>query len=179
MKRALVILAALSLIPGAASAQPTRSDVLMQVRSNSVPSLIKCNLDGFVAAPTPPQPEIGATLCAIGGPFGAGMVGVLVPPVPKFAGNSGTIQLDRIFNFNNGMADALTIRTIVHAAAQIRPGTGGINYFEGSWEITGGTGLFAGLQGQGTVTVALGSHEPGRPPPPQFGREELVGWVTK
>jgi hypothetical protein len=179
MKQALVILAALSLIPGAASAQPTKSDVLMQVRSNGVPSLTKCGLDGFVAAPTPPQPETGATLCAIGGPFGAGMVGVLVPPTPKFAGHSGTIQLDRTFNFNNGTADALTIRTIVHATAQIRPGTGGINYFEGSWEITGGTGLFAGQQGQGTVTVALGSHAPGGPPPPQFGREELVGWVTK
>jgi hypothetical protein len=31
-----------------------------------------------------------------------------------------------------GMADALTIRTMVHATAQIRAGTGGINYFESS-----------------------------------------------
>jgi hypothetical protein len=151
----------------------------MQVRSNGIPSLTKCNLDGFVAAPTSPQPETGATLCVIGGLFGAGMVGVLVPPVPKFAGDSGTIQLDRTFDFNNGTADTVTIRTLVHPTAQIRPGTGGINYFEGSWEVTGGTGLFAGLQGQGSVTVALGSHALGGPPPPQFGREELVGWTTK
>ena len=179
MKRPFLLFAFLSVIPGSTPAQPARQDVLMQVRSSGAPSLTKCNLDGFVAAPVPPQPETGATLCAIGGPFGAGMVGILVPPVPKFAGNSGTIQLDRTFDFNNGTTDTLIIRTIVHAAAQLRPGTGGINYFEGSWEIIGGTGAFKGAKGQGSLTVALGSHAAGGPPPPEYGREELVGWASQ
>ena len=151
----------------------------MHIRSNGLASLTGCSIDFFVAAPTPPQPQTGATICALGGPFGAGMVGVLVPPQPKFAGESGTIELDRTFNFNNGTADTLVIRTIVRASEQIRPGTGSINYFQGSWEITGGTGVFAGLQGQGAVTVALGSHNPDKVSPPEFGREELVGWAAK
>jgi hypothetical protein len=179
MRRSTLFLAILSIVSGSASAQPVRQDVVIHIQSNGVASLAGCSIDFFIAAPAPPQPQKGATLCALGGPFGAGMVGVLVPAVPKFAGNSGTIQLDRTFNFNNGTLDTLIVRTVVHASEQIRPATGSINYFEGSWEITGGTGVFAGLQGQGSVTVALGSHNPAVVSPPEYGREELIGWAVR
>jgi hypothetical protein len=168
------ICALLTLTHGSAFAQPAKESVLMQVRSNRVASTTKCAVEPFVAVAPPSQPETGSTLCAVGGPFGAGMVGVGAPTVPQFAG--GTIHLNRTFTFNAG--DALSIRTVFNFADQIRAGTGGVNYFNGTWEITGGVGAFKNLRGQGTLTNAIASKS-NVPPPPEFAREELVGWVTR
>ena len=61
---------------------------------------------------------------------------------------------------------------------QVRTDNGGVNYFDGSWAITGGSGAFEGLRGQGTLMVAIGSNA-NVPPPAEYAREELVGSVKQ
>jgi hypothetical protein len=157
---------------GAAGGAPSpRAAVVMEVRTSFDGSASRCDLYTFVAAP--PQPEVGATLCAIGGPFGDGAVGTVLPSARKFAGT--TIHLDRTVTFND--TDALYISTVFNFTEQVRAGTGGLNYFSGTWEITGGTGAFASLRGQGSLVNAIVSNV-NVPPPPQYAREELVGWVS-
>jgi hypothetical protein len=160
---------------GSASADVTRESIAIQVRTNFVPSTTRCALDSFVVAPSPAQPEVGATVCAMGGPFGDGMVGVDTGINPRFAGS--TIHLDRTFTFNNG-ADAVYIRTKFVVDRQVVADSGGINYLNGSWEITGGSGAFEGLHGQGSLRIAIASTV-NIPPPPEYAREELVGWVKR
>src|SRR5262245_13816597 len=176
MKQALsATFMVLVLMRGAiAEAQGSQEPVLMQLRSNFEASKTGCNLFSFVAAPAPNHPEAGSTLCAMGGPFGAGMVGTVAGPFPKFAGP--TIHLDRTVSFSP--TDAIHLQTDFVLAAAVVAGPGGINYFSGSWKITGGTGAFAGLAGQGTVVNAIVSTV-NPPPPPQYAREEFVGWAIR
>ena len=159
---------------GVAETQGSQEAVLMQLRTNFVASTTGCSLFSFVAAPAPAQPEVGATLCAMGGPFGTGMVGTVVGPPPKFAGS--TIHLDRIVYFNTG--DAIYLRTLFETQAQVDAGTGGIVYFSGNWKITGGTGAFAGLAGEGSLVNAAVSNV-NVPPPPQYAQEQFVGWTIR
>jgi hypothetical protein len=167
-----VLLCSEVLIPATAGgATSPRAAVVMHVRTSFDGSASRCDLYSFVAAP--PQPEVDATLCAIGGPFGDGMVGTTLPTAPKFAGT--TIQLDRTVTFNE--TDALYLRSVFNFKEGVQAGTGGLNYFSGTWEITGGTGAFAGLRGQGTLVNAIVSNV-NVPPPPQYAQEELVGWVS-
>lgn len=159
---------------GAAVAQVSKADVMMQVRVNFAPSTIGCNVFSFVAAPPPAQPELGATLCAIGGPFGAGMVGIVEGPFPSFAGLTIHI-LDRIVSFSS--TDAIYLRILFRDEAGIDTGTGGVVYHVGGWKITGGTGAFSGLSGAGSTVSSVVSNF-NVPPPPEYVVEELVGRVT-
>lgn len=172
-KAAAAIVGLLTLV-GSATADVTRESVAMQVRTNFVASTTRCALDSFVVAPPAAQPEVGGTLCAIGGPFGDGMVGVGLPFDAKFV---GTIHADRTFTFNNG-TDAIYLRTVFNFVGLVPADNGGINYFSGSWQITGGSGAFEGLHGEGTLTAAIASTA-NTPPPPEYTREELVGWVRR
>jgi hypothetical protein len=160
------------LVSASASAQPSRQSILVRVEGGFVTT--GCDVGTFKSAGTA-LPHVGGTLCAVGGPFGAGMTATAQSAVPKFAGNSGTIQLDRTFTFSDPK-DTITVRTIFNFTDKIFAGSGGLNYFNGTWSITGGTGLFTGLKGQGTLTNAIGSTTD-VPPPPQFTHEEWVGWV--
>jgi hypothetical protein len=147
MKQALLIGLAL-MHGGAAEAQGVKENVMMHVRANFVPSTTGCSLFSFVAAPPSSQPEASATLCAIGGPFGPGMVGTVLGPFPSFAGITIHV-LDRIVSFN--ATDAIFLRLTFLTEAGIDAGTGGVDYLSGNWKITGGTGVFSGLSGQGTA----------------------------
>jgi len=142
---------------------------------NFVPSTTGCSLFSFVAAPPLAQPAVGATLCAIGGPFGAGMVGIVVGPEPSHAGLTVHI-VDRIAYFSP--TDAIFLSIMFKADAQVDAGTGGVVYLSGNWSITGGTGVFSGLSGQGTAVNALVS-DVNVPPPPEYAQEDLVGWVSR
>jgi hypothetical protein len=172
---AAAALAGLLTLVGSASADVSREYIAIQVRTNFVPSTTRCALDSFVVAGPAAQPEVGATVCAMGGPFGDGVVGVDLGVDAKFAG--ATIHLDRTFTFNNG-ADAVYIRTLFNFGPQVLADNGGINYVSGTWEITGGSGAYEGLRGRGTLTNAFGSTV-NAPPPPEYAREELVGWVKR
>jgi hypothetical protein len=169
----VVIAWLLAVAPAVAEAQ-ARQSILVRVEDGFITN--GCGVDTF-AATGPGQSHSGGTMCVLGGPFGAGMIGTTVSAIPKFSGNSGTIQLNRTFSFNNGR-DTLSVRTVFNFTDKIFAGpVGGFNHFNGTWEITGGTGAFAGLNGQGTLTNDIGS-DANVPPPPEFQREEWVGWVS-
>jgi hypothetical protein len=176
MRPLLLSLAPLILVSASAAAQPAKQSVVMQMRSNGVASTTECAIDPFVVAPKPPQPQTGTSVCVMGGPFGTGMVGVSIPQQPDFHGNSGVITQDSTFSFNNGH-DTVLIRTVVNFQEEVPASAGGVRYFTGTWEITGGTGAFDGIQGQGVATLELGFLTIIQPPP-SFARDDLIGWVT-
>lgn len=158
---------------GGAEAQPSQTSVLMQIRQNFTASTEVCELFSFVAAKPPKRPPAPNTLCAIGGPFGAGMVGTFVD---TFTTQGITIQFDRTVTFATGQ---VYMRGVGQNVATVDLGdAGGVIYFTGTWNITGGTGAFAGLNGQGTsanAAVFTSNHEP----PPDYGEGQLVGWVSQ
>lgn len=168
----LVCTASLSATSSIAVPPVTREAVVMQLHTNFVASTSVCSLFSFVSATPPQQPAVGATLCAFGGPFGGGIVGTVVTTAIRHAGQ--TIQLDRTVSF--GGTDVIYVRAVFQLLETVSGGSGGLNYFSGTWDITGGTGAFGELRGQGTLVNAVVSND-NVPPPPQFADESLVGWV--
>ena len=186
---ALFLVAALLPQIGGAEAQNSKVSVLMQMHGpvpqppQSPPflSTTRCSLLTFVAGVPPSQPDDKVTVCAIGGPFGAGMVGIVESGNPHI-GN--TITADEALTFSP--MDVLYIHIVLTSTDTVMAGppgsnphiTGGLQYLSGSWVITGGTGVFAGLKGNGERVQATVSNQ-GTPPYayPQYFDAQLVGFV--
>ena len=125
---------------GGAEAQNSRASVLIELHGDAVASTTRCSLLSFVAAPPLSQPDVNESLCAIGGPFGAGMVGLVTT---GFNFGRGTLQFDDTIAFSP--TDVLTIHNVMLNTDTVVAGppgsdqttTGGVQYFTGTWSITG------------------------------------------
>ena len=70
--------------------------------------------------------------------------------------------------------DSFDIRIIFHNFDFIHADAGGVRFVRGTWQIIGGRGRFAGLQGAGTLINGIASHA-NMPPPAQFALEQYQG----
>ena len=111
------------------------------------------------------------------------MVGIVQSGPPHI---SNTITADEALTFSP--TDVLYIHSVLTSTDTVMAGppgsdphtTGGLQYLQGSWTITGGTGVFAGLKGNGERVQATVSNQgvPGTPTVrPQYFDAQLVGFV--